>query len=83
MEAWLGPLVLGFMLVEAVALLAWHRRTGRGLPPAVVAAALLPGGCIVVALWVALEGGWWGWVGLALLASLAAHLFDLRRRWPR
>lgn len=77
-----AALLLGFVLVEAALLVAWHRRTGRGLPPAEVASLLLPGACLMLALWAALAGAWWGWIGLALAASLATHLLDLRRRWP-
>jgi hypothetical protein len=76
-----AALLLGFVLVEAALLVAWHRRTGHGLPPAEVTSLLLPGACLMLALWAALAGAWWGWIGLALAASLATHLLDLRRRW--
>ena len=76
-----APLLLGFVLAEAALLLLLHRRSGRGLPPDDVVALLAPGACLMLALWAAMAGAWWGWIGLALGAALVAHLVDLRRRW--
>lgn len=76
-----APLLLGFVLAEAALLYALHRRSGRGLPPAGIFALLAPGACLMLALWAAMAGVWWGWTGLALTAALLAHLADLRRRW--
>jgi uncharacterized membrane protein SirB2 len=76
-------LVLAFTLIEAAALIVWHRRTGRGLPPASVVVLLLPGICLMLALRAALTDASWPWLALLLLASLAAHLADLVRRWRR
>jgi hypothetical protein len=74
-------LILGLTVLEAVALIAYHRRTGRGVTPADLLANLLAGVCLLLALRVALLGAWWGWIALCLSASLVAHLIDLRRRW--
>lgn len=74
-------LVLALTLCEAAALLAWHRRSGRGVPPREFLANLLSGACLLLALRVGLAGAWWGWIALALLAALVAHLTDLARRW--
>lgn len=74
-------LLLGLVLLEAIALVVHARRTGRGVPPASLLATLAAGGFLLVALRAALSGGWWGWPGLALLAALVAHLVDLRLRW--
>ncbi|MGG5811054.1 hypothetical protein [Falsiroseomonas sp. CW058] len=76
-----ADLVLLVMAAEAALLLAWRRRSGRGPSPGAVMALVLPGAALVLALRVALTGGWWGWVALCLLAALAAHLADLRGRW--
>jgi len=76
-----APLLLGFVLAEAALLYALHRRTGRGLLPAGILALLAPGASLMLALWAAMAGAWWGWTGLALAAALLAHLVDLRRRW--
>jgi hypothetical protein len=74
-------IILGFILVEGAVLLVWHRRTGRGLPPRDTASLLLPGACLLVALYAAMTGGWWGWIALALAGSLVAHLLDVAARW--
>lgn len=76
-----ADIVLACLLVEALALLAWHRLTGRGLAPRAVAALLLPGAFLVLALRFALTGAAWPLVPLALVGALAAHLWDLRGRW--
>ena len=65
-------------------LLAWHRRTGRGLPPGSLLPTLAAGGGLMGALLVVLTGAPTPWM-LALLALAGvAHVLDLRRRWqPR
>lgn len=73
--------ILALTLAEAVGLVAWHRRTGRGVAPADFLGNLLSGVCLLLALRAGLAGAWWGWIALALLAALAAHLTDLARRW--
>lgn len=70
--------ILVMVAVEAAALFAWLSRQGRVR----LAWALLPnlasGACLMLALRIALAGGgWWGWIGLCLAGSLAAHLADL------
>jgi hypothetical protein len=73
--------VLVAVAAQALALVLWARRTGRGVPPASLLATLTAGACLLVALRTALVGAWWGWTGLALLAALVAHVIDLRLRW--
>ncbi len=73
--------ILALTLAEAVGLVAWHRRTGRGVAPADFLGNLLSGVCLLLALRTGLAGAWWGWIALALLAALAAHMADLARRW--
>ena len=73
--------VLLLTLAEAAALVLWHRRTGRGPRAIDVLPNLGSGFCLMLALRVALGGGWWGWIAACLLGALAAHLVDLRRRW--
>ncbi len=74
-------ILLGFMAVEALALVLWHRRTGGGLAPADVATFLLSGVFLMLALRCALVGAWWGWTGLCLALGGLAHGADLWRRW--
>jgi hypothetical protein len=76
-------LALGLVLVEAVVLLAIRRRTGHGVAPAELAAFLLAGACLMLALRAALVGADWSWVALWLLGALLAHLADLGLRWRR
>ncbi len=75
MSPWQIDLVLIFMVIEAACLRLWFRWSAGA-----VAALLLPGACLVLALRAALVGAAWPFVPLALLASLAAHLWDVRRR---
>lgn len=74
-------LVLAVLALEAVALLLLHRRTGAGLGPRDVAAKLLPGLCLLLALRAAGGGG--PAVVLWLAAAGVAHAVDLRRDWRR
>lgn len=76
-----ADLVLVVLALETAALLGWRRHTGRGPSAATVLSLVLPGAALVLGLRVALTDGWWGWIALCLLAALAAHLADLRRRW--
>lgn len=72
--------VLGVTVVEALGLILWHRRTGRGCRPVEVICWLAAGGLLCVAALLALQGAWWGWVGLSLAGAGVAHGFDLGRR---
>lgn len=74
-------LILAFVVMEAVLLVAWHRRTGGGVAAADLLPNLAAGFCLLAALRAALGGAAWPWIALALLGSLVAHLLDLRRRW--
>lgn len=76
-----ADLILLVLAIEAALLLAWHRRSGRGVPPRAVLALVLPGVALVLALRAALTGAWWGWMAACLVAALAAHLLDLAQRW--
>ncbi|HJS85736.1 MAG TPA: hypothetical protein VJ779_09760 [Acetobacteraceae bacterium] len=73
--------IAGLVCVEAAGLWLCRRLAGRGPGLRPVAATLLAGLCLVIALRLALADGWWGWIALALSGSLLAHLFDLRGRW--
>ncbi len=75
--------VLALTVAEAAALIAYHRATGGGVAARDFLLNLVSGLCLMLALRAALGG--WGWTSIAgcLLASLAAHLADLRARWKR
>ena len=74
-------LILGLTLLEAIAVIAYHRRTGRGVGPAEFLGNLLSGVLLLLALRLALVGASWPWMAGCLLAALLAHLLDLGRRW--
>lgn len=76
-------LILAFIAVEAVVLVAYHRRTGRGVAPDELLPNLAAGVFLLLALGSALAGAGWGWIAAALSSSLVAHLADLRRRSGR
>ncbi|MBB5689889.1 hypothetical protein GXW77_02570 [Roseomonas alkaliterrae] len=78
-----ADLVLFCLAAEAVLLLTRRRLTGRGPGVADVAAIILPGVFLALALRFALAGPAWPWVPVALAGALAAHLYDLGRRLRR
>ena len=80
MTLWIGC-ILAAMALEALALVVFHRRTGRGPPAASVLPNIAAGAMLLVGMRLALAGTSWGWISLCLLLSLAAHLADLRQRW--
>lgn len=75
-----ADVILACLVIEAVALVAWHRTTGRGPAPLAVLALLLPGAFLVVALRLALTGGDAVLVAAALVGALVAHVWDLSGR---
>ena len=87
MQHWLSSgrlidLVLGLMVLEALALGAWRRRTGSGIAPLDLLVNLAAGVALMLAVRTALTGAT-GWVPVWLCAALAAHLADLACRWRR
>lgn len=82
-SALLIDMIIGFTVLEGLALLAYRRVTGGGVPAREFAANLLSGLCLMLALRSALGGGAWGVVALWLMAAGLLHAFDLWRRWPR
>ncbi|MEO8010784.1 MAG: hypothetical protein ABI650_03980 [Dokdonella sp.] len=74
-------LVLVVMAIEAIVLGLYHRKSGRGIGLLDLLANLASGFCLLLALRAALTGMSWPWIGAALAASFAGHLFDVSRRW--
>lgn len=72
--------ILALMVLEGALLYVLYRRKGRGLPPATIVTTLAAGGFLLLGLRAALTGAAWYAVAGWLLAGLAAHLVDLRRR---
>jgi hypothetical protein len=79
----IADFILVLTLVEALGLVALHRATGRGIPPARLLPTLTAGACLLATLRLILAGAWWGFAALALLGAGLAHLADLRVRWGR
>ena len=77
----LFDLVIAVLVMEVVLLLAWRRVSGRGVPAADLLPPVLSGLFLLLAFRIWVGDGAWLWVAVCLLAALAAHLFDLRRRW--
>ena len=76
-------LILGLMLLEAIAIGAYHAGTGRGIGPVDLAINLLAGVALLLALRAALTGaGWQAIAGILGVAGLL-HVADLTRRWKR
>ena len=76
-------LILGLVLVEAIALGTLNLLTGKGVAPRDLVGLLLAGACLLVAVRLALTDAEWYWIGLWLGLSLIAHLADLVLRWRR
>ena len=76
-------LILGFMVVEAVVLGIYHRRSGRGVRPLDLALNLAAGALLLLALRVALVDPDPLAPAPYLAVALFAHLADLARRWQR
>jgi hypothetical protein len=74
-------LVIALVGLEAFAVLGWRAMSGGGPAPLPFLSNLLAGTFLLLALRDALGGG--GSIGIAacLIASLVAHLADLRLRW--
>jgi hypothetical protein len=80
---WIIDIILVLMAVEAVALIMLRWLLGRGPSVLELLVSLAAGLCLMLALRVALTGGAWQFVALALAASLVVHVTDLRLRWLR
>jgi hypothetical protein len=76
-------LILGFMLVEAVALGIYYRRSGRGVRPLDLAVSLAAGALLLLALRAVRVDPDPLAPAPYLAGALVAHLADLARRWRR
>lgn len=74
-------IILVLAALEGVALYLFWKRTGRGVSGRLLLPNLLAGLALMFAIYLALTGAWWGWLGLALLVALLAHVVDLAVRW--
>lgn len=79
----LVDLILVLVVIEAVALTLYWRRTGRGVAPPDLLPNLCAGAFLLLALRMTLTGGGWMPASGCLAAAGLAHLADLFRRWRR
>ncbi len=85
LQAWwhggqLVEFIIALTVLEACALLAYHRLTGKGLSPGHYALNLASGLCLMLAVRGLLVGDDWRWTVLCLSAAGLAHGTDLWRR---
>jgi hypothetical protein len=76
-------LIIGFTLLEGLALALYFHSTGRGVAPAQFGVNLASGLCLMVALRCAMNAAAPLWIAAWLLAAGLAHGIDLWRRWQR
>ena len=76
-------LILGLMVVEAIALAVLYRMTGRGIAPVRLWPNLFAGAFLMLALRASLTGAGATAIGSWLALGLVGHLADLVVRWSR
>ena len=76
-------LVIGITVVEGLALVAYHHRTGKGVAGSQFGINLLAGLSLMLALRLNVGGAGWAWVAASLTLAGAFHGLDLWRRWQR
>ena len=69
--------ILALVALEGMALLLWHRRTGRGPAAIPLLCNLASGAALMLAVRAALTGATWPAVAACLLLSLVAHASEL------
>jgi hypothetical protein len=74
-------LILIFLAGEAVVVVAYWRKTKRGIPPSEFLPGMCSGALMLLALRVTLAGGGWALPSACLGAAGLAHLYDISRRW--
>lgn len=77
----IADLILALVVIEAIALIVYWRRRGRGVPPLDLIVNLASGACLMLALRSALMHQSWQWTAAWLAAAGVAHLADIARRW--
>jgi hypothetical protein len=75
-------LIVVLVILEGVALAAYHRRTGRGIGPRALWWNLVAGCALLFALRNALMHAEWPAISACLLVAFGAHVADLRKRLP-
>jgi len=76
-----AALILVLTFFEALALLFYYRRTGRGLMPATFLPNMLAGDFLLLAWLATAQAAPWPYAAAALLAALVCHATDIALRW--
>ncbi len=82
-RGWLVDAVIALTVAETLALLAYHRLTGKGLPPRAYLLNIMSGLCLMLAVRSVLMNAAWPLTMLCLSAAGVAHASDLWARWRR
>jgi hypothetical protein len=80
-SGWIVDLILAGLVLEAIALLLFRAKTGRGIPAVGLLTNLLAGACLLMALRSSLVGQAWYATATWLAIALFAHVADLAQRW--
>ncbi len=75
--------VIAIAVLEAIVLVGYRWRTGRGIAIRRLLPNLAAGLLLMFGVRVALVGEPWPWLPVCLAAAGVAHLVDLRLRWDR
>lgn len=76
-------IIVILMWCEAIALIVYHRASGKGLRVWDVLPNVASGFFLMLGIRFALVHASWMYIGAVLLASLIVHAVDTFRRWPR
>jgi hypothetical protein len=79
----IADLIVGLMLLEAIALIGYYVVKGRGIAPVDLLVNLLAGVALLLALRAALTGAGWRTIAGILAVAGVLHVVDLSRRWKR
>ena len=75
--------VIVFTLIECIALVAYHRSTGKGVAPRDFFVNIVSGLCLMLALRCLANDAGTAWVAVSLAAAGLAHGIDILMRWKR
>ena len=73
--------IIALVIVEMIGLVVYRRATGRGMPRNEVLSFLGAGAGLMLALRVLVSDGPFALFGMAMLFSLAMHVWHVKQRW--
>ncbi len=75
--------VIAIAVLEAIFLIGYRWRTGRGIAVSRLLPNLCAGLLLMLGVRAALAGAAWPWLPACFAAAGLAHLIDIRLRWNR